>query len=206
MCVFVCVAVLVYVRVCVGVCVCVCVCVFRCVCMYVRVCVFMCVCVCVCVYLCVFLLTRHSSSLAGLEMMMRSFFTSSVTKATSELSDRSYAWGSERERERERGEMGERKEEWRAVSAENTTRRGETKDTEMLSLIKSNLSLVPQNRTDQRGREQNNNTLHTHFLSMRSNLHLFHMENLNPSAGPANQIRVNLGNHSNLAWRLGASC
>lgn len=41
-------------------------------------------------------LTKHSKSLAGREMMMRSFFASSVTKATSELSERSKAWHEER--------------------------------------------------------------------------------------------------------------
>lgn len=41
-------------------------------------------------------LTKHSKSLAGREMMMRSFFASSVTKATSELSERSNAWHEER--------------------------------------------------------------------------------------------------------------
>lgn len=35
--------------------------------------------------------TRHSKSLAGLAMMIRSFFTNSVTKITSELSERSNA-------------------------------------------------------------------------------------------------------------------
>lgn len=38
-------------------------------------------------------LTRHSSSRAGRAMMIISFFTSWVTKATSELSDRSWACG-----------------------------------------------------------------------------------------------------------------
>lgn len=38
---------------------------------------------------CVCYLTRHSRSLAGREMMMRSFLANSVTKATSELSERS---------------------------------------------------------------------------------------------------------------------
>lgn len=38
-------------------------------------------------------LTRHSSSRAGRAMMIISFFTSCVTKATSELSDRSWACG-----------------------------------------------------------------------------------------------------------------
>ncbi len=43
----------------------------------------------VCVCVCVETLTRHSSSRAGREMMMKSFFTSSVMKVSSELSDRS---------------------------------------------------------------------------------------------------------------------
>ncbi len=47
-------------------------------------------------------LTRHSRSLAGREIMMRSFFTNSVTKATSELSERSKAWGRETNRQTER--------------------------------------------------------------------------------------------------------
>lgn len=38
-------------------------------------------------------LTRHSSSRAGRAMMIISFFTSWVTKATSELSERSWACG-----------------------------------------------------------------------------------------------------------------
>lgn len=46
-------------------------------------------------------LTRHSKSLAGLEMMMRSFFTNSVTKMTSELSERSNAWHADRQAERQ---------------------------------------------------------------------------------------------------------
>lgn len=49
--------------------------------------------------LCVRCGTRHSRSLAGREMMMRSFFTSSVTKATSVLSERSKAWHTETDRE-----------------------------------------------------------------------------------------------------------
>lgn len=41
--------------------------------------------------MCVSILTRHSRSLAGREMTMRSFLANSVTKATSELSERSKA-------------------------------------------------------------------------------------------------------------------
>lgn len=36
-------------------------------------------------------LTKHSSSLAGRDMMIKSFLTSSMTKVSSELSERSYA-------------------------------------------------------------------------------------------------------------------
>lgn len=52
-------------------------------------------------------LTRHSRSLAGREMMMRSFFANSVTKATSELSERSKAW--QRETHRQTGRQKERR-------------------------------------------------------------------------------------------------
>lgn len=43
-------------------------------------------------------LTRHSRSLAGLEMMMRIFLTSLVMTVTSSLSERSYAWPGEDKR------------------------------------------------------------------------------------------------------------
>lgn len=46
---------------------------------------------CVCACVCACYGTRHSSSRAGREMTMRSLFTSSVTKATSLLSERSKA-------------------------------------------------------------------------------------------------------------------
>lgn len=44
-------------------------------------------------------LTRHSRSLAGLEMTMRIFLTSLVMIVTSSLSERSYAW-SEKDKRR----------------------------------------------------------------------------------------------------------
>lgn len=50
-------------------------------------------------------ITKHSRSLAGREMMMRSFFANSVTKATSELSERSKAWRTETYRQSESGKI-----------------------------------------------------------------------------------------------------
>lgn len=46
-------------------------------------------------------LTRHSNSRAGRAMMKRSFFTNSVTKVNSELSERLYAWETQTERKRD---------------------------------------------------------------------------------------------------------
>lgn len=50
-------------------------------------------------------ITKHSRSRAGRDMMMRSFFANSVTKATSELSERSKACWTDAYRQRRRGGM-----------------------------------------------------------------------------------------------------
>lgn len=46
-----------------------------------------------------YFLTKHSKSRAGRAMMKRSFFTNSVTKVNSELSERLYAWETQTENE-----------------------------------------------------------------------------------------------------------